>query len=184
MTSQFLMALSLPEAAHNILAYTAFTFYIVLIISGGLVAALSRILVRALVGLAVTFLGVAGLYLLLASPFLAFMQLLIYVGAICILIFFAIMLVKNTGSGEEMRLPGLGQIIGALIAALTPLALFGPLIVLNTNGTAELPIITPLMEIGSGLLSYYILPFELISIVLLVAMTGSIFLAWDKRFKK
>jgi NADH-quinone oxidoreductase subunit J len=184
MISQFLTALSLPEAAHNVLAYAAFAFYVVLIIAGGLGAALSRILVRALVGLAVTFLGVAGLYLLLASPFLAFMQLLIYVGAICVLIFFAIMLVKNTGSGEEMRLPGLGQTAGALIAALAPLALFGPLIVLHAGGTAGLPAVTPLKEIGNGLLSYYVLPFELISIVLLVAMAGGIFLAWDKRFRK
>jgi NADH-quinone oxidoreductase subunit J len=148
-------------------------------------AVLSRQLVRALVGLVLTFLGVAGLYLLLATPFMAFMQLLIYVGAICVLIFFAIMLVKNTPTGEEAISPGLGQTFGAALSALAPLVLFAPIIAARAGelGDGLPPQGTPLAELGQGLLSYYLLPFELISIILLVAMAGGVLLAWDRRFR-
>jgi len=174
-----------PDMAVDILAYGAFAFYVLLIVGGGLAAALSRHLVRALIGLVLTFLGVAGLYLLLASPFLAFMQLLIYVGAVCVLIFFAIMLVKNTQTGEEAHSPGLCQIFGSLSAALAPLALFAPLIATRAGefGITGLPQEAPVADLGHGLLSYYLLPFELISIILLVAMAGGVLLVWDRRFR-
>lgn len=182
---QEMAAMALPGLGQEIMAYAAFAMYVLFIVSGGFTAVLARTLVRALMGLVVTFLGVAGMYLLMASPFLAFMQLLIYVGAICILIFFAIMLVKNTSSGEEMHMPCLGQIGLALISACGVLALFGPVIFLNAGTTAKasLPTETPLAELGQGLLSYYVVPFELISIILLVAMAGGVFLTYDKRFK-
>ncbi|MDR2422599.1 MAG: NADH-quinone oxidoreductase subunit J [Deltaproteobacteria bacterium] len=111
----------------------AFTFYVLLILAGGFTAVLSRNLVRATLGLIVTFLGVAGMYLLLASPFLAFMQLLIYVGAVCVLIFFAIMLTKNTSDGDEARWPRPGNAVLGLLAGLAPLAVAGPIIVKGTQ---------------------------------------------------
>jgi NADH-quinone oxidoreductase subunit J len=116
---------------------------------------------------------------------MAFMQLLIYVGAICVLIFFAIMLVKNTPTGEEAVSPGPGQTFAALLAALAPLLLFGPLIAARAGelGDGLGPQETPLAELGQGLLSYYLLPFELISVILLVAMAGGVLLAWDRRFR-
>jgi NADH-quinone oxidoreductase subunit J len=180
-----LAELTLPGPAQDIMAYAAFAFYVILIAGGGLAAVLSRQLVRALIGLVLTFLGVAGLYLLLAAPFMAFMQLLIYVGAICVLIFFAIMLVKNTQTGEEALAPGLCQTFASLLAALAPLLLFGPLIATRAGelGDGLKPLETPLAELGQGLLSYYLLPFELISIILLVAMAGGVLLAWDRRFR-
>jgi NADH-quinone oxidoreductase subunit J len=180
-----LAELTPPEPAQEIAAYAAFAFYVLLIVAGGLGAALSRHLVRALLGLVLTFLGVAGLYLLLAAPFLAFMQILIYVGAISILIFFSIMLVRNTQTGEEARSPGLCQSFGALLATLAPLALFAPLIVTRAGKFAldGPPPEVPLTSLGHGLLSYYLLSFELISIILLVAMAGGVLLVWDRRFR-
>jgi len=182
---QELGAMMLPALGHQIMAYVAFALYVGLIAGGGLVAVLARNLVRAMIGLVITFLGVAGMYLLMASPFLAFMQLLIYVGAICVLIFFAIMLVKNTSSGEEMNMPGLCQTGGALASAFGVLALFGPVIALHAGklNQAELPADTPLADLGAGLVSSYVVPFELISVILLVAMAGGVLLAWDKRFQ-
>jgi NADH-quinone oxidoreductase subunit J len=180
------LEMALPQTAHDIMAYLAYGLYVLLIAGGGLWAVLARNLVRAMFGLVVTFMGVAGMYLLMASPFLAFMQLLIYVGAIAVLLFFAIMLVKNTQSGEEMLLPGPGKALNALIAAAAPLLLFGPIIFMNAGNIEQtaLPTETPLAELGQGLLEYYVLPFEMISVVLLVAMAGGVLLAWDKRFKK
>ena len=181
-----LAEMRLPETAHDIMAYLAFGLYVLLIGVGGLWAVLARNLVRAMFGLVVTFMGVAGMYLLMAAPFMAFMQLLIYIGAIAVLIFFAIMLIRNTSGGEEMRLPGPCQTLSALIAAAAPLILFAPIIVRNAGDLArtEHPEETPLAELGQGLLDYYVLPFEMISVILLVAMAGGVLLAWDKRFKK
>lgn len=176
----------LPQLGHDIMAYLAFALYVLLIIGGGLTAVLARNLVRAMIGLVVTFLGVAGMYLLMASPFLAFMQLLIYIGAICVLIFFAIMLVRNTSSGEEMRMPGLCQIGTALAASGLLFAFLAPLIVIavgKMGGESIIPVETDLAELGEGLLSFYVVPFELISIILLVAMAGGVFLAWDRKFQ-
>jgi NADH-quinone oxidoreductase subunit J len=175
----------LPALGQDVMAYAAFVLYLILIIGGGAAAVAARNLVRALVGLVITFLGVAGMYLLMASPFLAFMQLLIYVGAICVLIFFAIMLVRNTDSGEEMRPISPGQAGAAFCAVLAVLALFAPVIVRNAGRLAQAgpPSETPLAELGAGLLSRYVVPFEIISIVLLVAMAGGVLLARDRRFR-
>ena len=175
----------LPALGQEIMAYLAFALYLALLAVGGLIAVLARNLVRAMLGLVLTFLGVAGMYLLLASPFLAFMQLLIYVGAICVLIFFAVMLVKNTSTGEETRIPDLGQIFYALAAPTLVFLLFAPVIALNSGKLSHggLAKDTPLAELGAGLLNQYVLPFELISIILLVAMAGGVFLAWDKRYR-
>ncbi|MDR1038673.1 MAG: NADH-quinone oxidoreductase subunit J [Deltaproteobacteria bacterium] len=160
-------------------AYLAFAVYVLIIIGGALGAILSRNLIRAMLGLVMTFLGVAGMYLLLASPFLAFMQLLIYVGAVCVLIFFAVMLTRNTDGGEESRLPSVSSLGYGLLAFLAPLAVAGPLVVMYAG---RVPVETPQTEgtdlLGAGLLSSYVLPFELISIILLVAMAGAVYLAF------
>jgi NADH-quinone oxidoreductase subunit J len=161
-------------------ALLAFILYTLFILAGGLTAVLARNLIRAMMGLVVTFLGVAGMYLLLASPFLAFMQLLIYIGAVCVLIFFAIMLTKNTADGQEAKLPPAGNIILAILAALGPLAVVGPLLY---QGTLKITTRTPVdstANLGEGLLSIDLIPFELISVILLVAMAGAVYLAWSK----
>ncbi len=64
---------------------------------------LARSLVRSLVGLVATLFGVAGLYMLMAAPFIAFMQILIYVGGVSVLIFFAIMLTHAAPTGDESK---------------------------------------------------------------------------------
>jgi NADH-quinone oxidoreductase subunit J len=172
-----LMAGWLP--GQQIAALAAFGVYVLLIASGGLAAIGSRNLVRAMMGLIVTFLGVAGMYLLLASPFLAFMQLLIYVGAVGVLVFFAIMLTRNTSMGEEARLPGVWEALLGLAAFAAPLAVLGPMIVLHAPGLgAKAYQATPTKELGRGLITADLVPFELISIILLVAMAGAVFLAW------
>jgi len=177
--------MALPPLGQEILAYGAFGLYLLLLLGGGLAAVLARNLVRAMIGLVVTFLGVAGMYLLMASPFMAFMQLLIYIGAISVLIFFSIMLIRNTSTGEEANFPTLCKAGNALAAAGAVLLLFGPIIALNGAGLnqVEPPVETKLAELGEGLLSYYVVPFEVISIVLLVAMAGGVLLAWDKRYR-
>ncbi|MDR2460036.1 MAG: NADH-quinone oxidoreductase subunit J [Deltaproteobacteria bacterium] len=167
----------LPELSW--VAYLAFAIYVLIILAGGFMSILCRNLVRAMMGLVLTFLGVAGMYLLLASPFLAFMQLLIYVGAVCVLIFFAIMLTRNVSDGEEAHWPTLGALGYGLLALLAPLGVIGPLIIMHAGKIpVQVPVENPTGELGEGLLSDYVLPFELISIILLVAMAGAVYLAF------
>ena len=163
----------------QIAALAAFGVYVLLILGGGLCAIGSRNLVRAMMGLIVAFLGVAGMYLLLASPFLAFMQLLIYVGAVGVLVFFAIMLTRNTSMGEEARLPGPWEALLGLAAFVAPLAVLGPMVVLHAPGLGAAAYkATPTADLGRGLITTDLVPFELISVILLVAMAGAVFLAW------
>ena len=85
----------------EILAKIAFAFYAFIICGGSIMAVTSRSLVRALVGLIAVMIALAGMYLFLAAPFIAFMQILIYVGGVSVLIFFAIMLTRASADGDE-----------------------------------------------------------------------------------
>jgi NADH-quinone oxidoreductase subunit J len=165
----------------EILAKIAFTLYALLILGGGFVAVTSANLVRALIGLIVTFFGVSGLYLLLNTPFLALMQILIYVGAICVLVFFAIMLSR---SGEEAAAIPLKRRLYGLLAALLPAVGLALIIVRHPEISKDLPVEVPLAALGVGLLDQYSLSFELISMVLLIAMTGAVLLTWERKTKK
>ncbi|MDR2404817.1 MAG: NADH-quinone oxidoreductase subunit J [Deltaproteobacteria bacterium] len=167
----------LPEA--HWAAYAAFALYTLIILGGGLLAIMARNLIRAMLGLVLTFLGVAGMYLLLASPFLAFMQLLIYVGAVCVLIFFAIMLTRNYSEGEESKLPSVSAFVYGLLSLLAPLGIIAPFIIMHGAAIpTKVPEKTGTDILGAGLLKEYVLPFELISIILLVAMAGAVYLAF------
>ncbi|MDR1487213.1 MAG: NADH-quinone oxidoreductase subunit J [Deltaproteobacteria bacterium] len=166
----------------QIAALAAFALYVLVILGGGTAAVMSRNLVRAMLGLVLTFLGVAGMYMLLASPFLAFMQLLIYVGAVCVLIFFAIMLTKNTAEGEEARLPSPVVGLYGLLAAVVPLGVLAPLVIIHADKLPQVTYgATDTRLLGEGLITFDVVPFELISIILLVAMAGAVFLAWRRR---
>ncbi len=154
-----------------------FLLTIGLIITGALVATCARRLVRSIAGLALCFTGVAGIYYFLLAPFVAMMQMLIYVGAVSILIAFAIMM----ATPEEGDLPSrrisalagpLGFATGSLIFAA--LALLGTRTnwqVFPREGSADMK------HIGTILLTGHSLVFELISIVLLIAIIGALVLA-------
>jgi NAD(P)H-quinone oxidoreductase subunit 6 len=123
------------------------------------------------------FLSVAGLYLLLNASFVAAAQVLVYVGAVNVLILFAIMLVNKR---EELAaIPGLG--LRRVLSGLVCGGLFALLIrVAFTTPWGEGP--QPVGEeatirIGEHLFSDYLLPFELASVLLLMAMIGAIVLA-------
>ncbi|MFM7455088.1 MAG: NADH-quinone oxidoreductase subunit J [Cyanobium sp.] len=124
------------------------------------------------------FLSVAGLYLLLNASFVAAAQVLVYVGAVNVLILFAIMLVNK--QENLAAIPGLGLrrvLSGAVCAGLFTLLLR---VAFTTPWATPGP--TPVGEeatlrIGEHLFSDYLLPFELASVLLLMAMIGAIVLA-------
>ncbi|MBI2955132.1 MAG: NADH-quinone oxidoreductase subunit J [Chloroflexi bacterium] len=148
---------------------------IVMLVSAAAVVLLRNIVHCALF-LALSFLSVAGIYILLNAEFLAAVQILIYAGAVMILLLFAIMLTQRAGAIAEN--PPNNQ-VG--MAAVVAVALFG-LLALVLSGTSWLtgaPAATqPNTEaLGRALFEYYVLPFEIASVLLLVAMIGAIVIA-------
>jgi NADH:ubiquinone oxidoreductase subunit 6 (subunit J) len=162
------------------LGQIAFAFYALIILFGGGLAVTSRSLVRAMVGLVISMFGVAGLYLLLLAEFVALMQILIYVGAVSVLIFFAIMLTNASADGGEAAGPDWRGILRAIPVFLLTVLM---VIMLRVNGVtgADTPKNIPVAALGTGLLGPYTLPFELISVVLLAAIVGAVLLAFEKR---
>ncbi|WP_457573407.1 NADH-quinone oxidoreductase subunit J family protein [Desulfolithobacter sp.] len=154
-----------------------FLFLIATVITGGLIATMAKRLIRAVAGLAVCFTGVAGIYYFLLSPFVAMMQMLIYVGAVSILIAFAIMLAepeyKDPIGRKNPPLAGpLAFSVGALFfAAFTLLGLNTNWEVFPRQGSGDMH------QIGVTLLTTHSMVFELISIVLLIAIIGALVVA-------
>jgi NAD(P)H-quinone oxidoreductase subunit 6 len=122
------------------------------------------------------FLSIAGLYLLLNADFVAAAQVLIYVGAVNVLILFAIMLVNRRYNFAPLKLGWLRNGVTAVVC----LGLFALLAAMALNTPWPLQPIQPLssvLVIGGHFFSDYLLPFELASVLLLMALIGAIVLA-------
>ena len=124
------------------------------------------------------FLSVAGLYLLLNASFVAAAQVLVYVGAVNVLILFAIMLVNKKENlaavpGLPLRRVLSGLVCGGLLALLIRVAFTTPWALPGPSHVGE----DATIRIGEHLFSDYLLPFELASVLLLMAMIGAIVLA-------
>lgn len=159
-----------------------FLVIVATIIGGGLIAILAGRLIRSVCGLAICFIGVAGLYYYLQSPFVALMEMLIYVGAVCVVIAFAIMLADPTATGGGKSGP-----LTALLGVVVALPIFWGLMSLTSKTEWHAPakrLSDGSMEaIGRHLLTTYSMVFELISVVLLVAILGSLVVARAGRGK-
>jgi len=163
------------------LAIIAFLLYALTVLLGGLMAVYAKSLVRAIVGLILTMFGVAGLYLLLSAPFLAFMQILIYVGAVSVIIFFAVMLTRAPAGAEEREPTSARQGFLAFVGALTPAIVLAAAVWKYRVNSAKVPESVDIERLGEILLGPYVLAFELISVVLFVAMAGAVLLGFERR---
>jgi NAD(P)H-quinone oxidoreductase subunit 6 len=128
--------------------------------------------------LAGVFLSVAGLYLMLNASFVAAAQVLVYVGAVNVLILFAIMLVNKREDlsvikGLALRRALSGLVCGGLFVLLIRVAITTPWALPGPTPVGE----EATIRIGEHLFSDYLLPFELASVLLLMAMIGAIVLA-------
>jgi NAD(P)H-quinone oxidoreductase subunit 6 len=139
-------------------------------------AVFTRNIVRAVFSLLGTFFGVAVLYGLLSADFVAVIQILVYVGGILVLLLFAVMLTSNIESAEKSNRAGsiiLGLLTGvAMLVLLVPLMLKAPW---QQAGAGEFEPTTA--AIGDILLSKALLPFEVVSIVLLGVVIGAVVIA-------
>jgi NADH:ubiquinone oxidoreductase subunit 6 (subunit J) len=175
------LAATTPPAEPSTLAAVLFYLFASLTAAGALGVVISRNIVRTAVCLLFTLVGVAGLYVLLDSEFLAAVQLVVYVGGTLILIIFGVMLTsKSPFSRFE---PTLGEgvlavVVGGVLFAAMVMAIgsarFAP-------PQSDPPQPYPVGALGQALLGDYLVPFELVSVVLLVVMIGAAYLARGRR---
>ena len=133
----------------------------------------TRNVVQAALALLVSLVAVAGIYLILYAEFLALVQVLIYGGAIVIVLIFAIMLTRNA---EYPRTSDNKQWPLAALAALGLLGVLVPSFLINAVRGTE-PSNASFVGIGQSLFTTWAVPFEVASLVLLVALIGAIIIA-------
>ena len=158
-----------------------FAIFALLIIMGAVAAITLRNLVHCALALALTFVALAALYLQLDAQFVGFAQLLIYVGAVAILIVFAILL---THSSEMPRRSifssswaiGIGTAVG-VFAVLGGLVLSSRVL----PGTIPPPPQATVRQIGDALMTKYILPLEVMGLLLTAALIGAVIIALRER---
>ncbi|KJS18916.1 MAG: NADH-ubiquinone oxidoreductase [Clostridiaceae bacterium BRH_c20a] len=166
----------------NILAFWLIAF---VTLGSALAVVFLNNIVHSALALILTFLGIAGLYLTLNADFLAAVQVLVYAGAVSILIVFGIMLITR-GDGRMADTNTFGKY--KYTAAIVVTAFFGVLsnYIIKTPwemGTAALSENT-MGDIAELLFSDYVIPFELAAILLTVAMVGAIVIAREVKNTK
>lgn len=160
-----------------------FFFFAGLAVVSALTILLTKNVLYAACGLVVTFLSVAAIYVLAGAEFIAITQIMIYVGGIVVLLIFGVML-TNKLKGKSLVTSSHNPVIGVVVA----LVLFGGLLYafsrIDFNGVAVLPSGNNISTLGVGLMTNYILPFEVAAIVLLLGLIGASTIAANKTLDK
>lgn len=164
------------EGWKEFLYNAAFWVLSVITVGSGAYVALSKNIVRAGFSLLLTFFGVAGLYALLEADFVAALQLLVYVGGILVLFLFAVMLTHKI---SDVKLSNESSPQGGPFMAVFVLWAFLVYVILTTRwpGVPEFGRQATVEQIGRGLMTRWLLPFEVVSVLLLVALIGAAYLA-------
>jgi NAD(P)H-quinone oxidoreductase subunit 6 len=156
---------------------SALIFYgiaaLVLISAAGV--AFSKNIVHSAFALLGTLAGVAGLYLFLGADFVGVAQIIIYVGGILVLILFSVLLTNRISDVKvsNLSIPRLGAAVPVLFGVVGLLAL-----VLRTPWAQTAPAAAPTTaRLGDAFLREYLLPFELASVILLLALVGAVVIA-------
>jgi NADH-quinone oxidoreductase subunit J len=149
-----------------------FYFFAAVTVGSAAIVVFSRSLIHSAFALLLTFFGVASMYVFLGADFLAATQLVIYVGGILVLLLFGVMLTHklydlNLKTETFQFLPGL------LIMLAVFLTLAG--VIMNTSwlSRGERPMNPTTAEIGELFMKDYVLPFEIASVFLLIALIGA-----------
>jgi len=139
----------------------------------------SRKMLRSVIYLLFVLIGIAGIYFLIDFNLLAAIQLTVYAGGVIVLIIFSVLLVHHIEMELELAKRSIQLLTG--LACLIGLGVFLTTIYSHEFNVVENSITTTTAEIGMGLLSYsaggFILPFEVISVLLLAVMIGAIIIA-------
>lgn len=152
----------------------AFFLIALIAVCSAAMVVISKEIVHSALFLALLFTMIAAFYILLGAEFLAIIQVLVYIGGIITMILFTIMLTKSQAKSSIVNNTLILQIfVFSVFMALIITALSASKI---TFSAGTVPVYS-LKEIGKVMLTTYVLPFELISLVLLVAMVAAIFIA-------
>jgi len=158
------------------LSALAFWVLSILLVGSALAVVLSKNLFHAVLWLALALTGTAGVFLLLNAEFLAAVQLLLYAGGIITVVVFAIVVTERL-VGERLSQTSRGIVSGALVA-------IGLLVIIVSTLTQRQLPSTPLPQlgdltrlVGEQVLTTYVLPFELLALLMLAAMLGAIYFA-------
>lgn len=155
-----------------------FLLFAAIAIGSALMVVLARSPIRSALSLMVSFVQIAAIFILLRSPFLAVIQIFVYVGAVMVLFLFVIMML-DVKKEAEARFLVTGKAPIIVVAALLGIEMVA-LIVTSTKFPAllngALPPAGTVRELSKSLFSDYLLPFEIASIILLVALVGAIVL--------
>lgn len=134
--------------------------------------------------LIITFLGVAGIFMMIGAGFIAISQILVYVGGILVLIVFGIML-TNRLKGQQVRTPVYNKLPGILISGGLLFIFYKAIIEANFSALQWIESAKPetasLDKLGTKLMTDYVLAFEIIGILLLLALIGAVKMAGDAR---
>lgn len=152
-----------------------------LTIAGAVAAMTLRNLVHAVLALVVAFAGLAALYLCLGAQFVGFAQILVYVGAVSILAVFAILLTRGASIQAE-ALPA-SKWIGGCIIAFGLFAVLARSIAASSISGLKTPPEPQIVvkQIGEALMGPYVLPLEVVGLLLTAAMIGAVIIAVDER---
>ncbi|HTS16425.1 MAG TPA: NADH-quinone oxidoreductase subunit J [Verrucomicrobiae bacterium] len=164
----------------------AFWILSIITVLGALFAVTLRNLVHCVLSLILFFLGIAGHYFLLRADFLGAVQILIYIGAVAVLMLFAIMLTRHvTGDEEEREVLGGKWWAGMGTAVIVAGLLWA--VIRKDQLTAVLPAggaTTSVAEIGKALVTDWVVPFEAMAVLLTAALIGAVVIALEEVIRK
>lgn len=158
----------------------SFVFWLIaaLTVAAALAAVLLRNLVHCALSLSVTFAGLALLFLQLDAQFAGFAQILVYVGAVAILVVFAILLTRSSETPKGGGVFSSTWLAGLAVAAGV-FATVAAAILYSTGGLPHeetTPSVT-VLQIGQALMSRYVLPLEIVALLLTAATIGAVIVA-------
>src|SRR6266545_1051874 len=160
-----------------------FYFFALLVLGGGVLTITRRNAVHSALSLIVSLIGVAGLYLLQKAEFLFAVQIVLYVGGIMVLFLFVIMLVNLDEAAKERQFNGQWWVALACVALVGGLVMYvlkkgvGSFQIAQAGADASFPEGGNVETLADVLFKNYLLPFEVVSLLLLVAVVGSVVMA-------
>lgn len=152
-----------------------FYFFSIMIVGSALLVVLLRNIVRSAFALFFTLFGVAGIYVILGADFVGVTQVLIYIGGVLILIVFGVMLTHRSYSVDIFNRIGT-VVMGTVSAIITFTIIYYAVKGVPWLSIGYKPDLPTTRIIGKALLSTYLLPFELVSVLLVLAMIGAAYL--------
>ena len=164
------------------LTHIIFIVFAAITLLGGLFCVTTRNMFHAALYLVISLFGVASMFAILEASFLAAAQLIVYVGAVAILIIFAVMLTR--GGAGSLPADRTFNTQSGLAAVVTVVTLFILLrIVPFFNYPVQVATVPGdvLTQLGNALMGDFVLPFEVASVLLLAALVGAIYIARERR---